>query len=98
MLPLVHITKAVYNKEPLSGPDGVITKLLKQALEAALEGEIEYHLLDNKLEESANRRNGKLTKTVQSPHGSFELATPRDRNGSFEPEVVKKSRLLLPMR
>jgi putative transposase len=92
---LQDITKALYNKEPLSGPDGVVTKLLKQVLEAALDGEIEHHLLDNKLEESANRRNGKLTKTVQSPHGSFELATPRDRNGSFEPEIVKKRQTVI---
>jgi putative transposase len=92
---LQEITKAVYNKEPLSGPDGVITKLLKQALETALEGEIEQHLIDNKLEESCNRRNGKLTKTVQSAHGPFELATPRDRNSSFEPEIVRKRQTVI---
>jgi transposase-like protein len=43
----------------------------------------------------ANRRNGKLSKTVQSESGSFSLETPRDRNGSFEPEIVKKRQTVL---
>lgn len=92
---LEDISKALYNKEPLSGPNGVITKLIKQVLEASLEGEIEHHLLENKLEECANRRNGKSSKKVQSPHGSFELSTPRDRNCSFEPEIVKKRQTVI---
>ena len=90
-----EIIKAVYNKEPLSGPNGVITNLIKQALETALTGEIEQHLIDNNLEESGNRRNGNSSKTVKSAHGSFKLVTPRDRNGSFEPAIVKKRQTVI---
>ena len=45
----------MYNKEPLSGPDGIITKLLKQAMEATLEGEIDSHFADNSVDEHDNR-------------------------------------------
>jgi len=38
-----------------------------------------------------NRKNGYATKTMKSEHGEFELDVPRDRNNSFEPEIVKKN-------
>jgi len=41
--------------------------------------------------EPANRRNGAGRKTIKSTTGSFDLATPRDRFGSFEPQLVKKN-------
>lgn len=74
--------------EPLLGKEGLLTPLVKQLLEAALEGEVETHL--EVTPEEKNRRNGKSRKTVQFSAGSFELETPRDRNGSFQPELVKK--------
>ncbi|MCT7464913.1 transposase [Aliarcobacter cryaerophilus] len=40
---------------------------------------------------SNNRRNGYSSKTMKSDHGTFELDVPRDRNGNFEPEIVKKN-------
>ncbi len=81
--------------QPLTGKDGVMTPLIKQILEAALEGEMESHLSDCKDEGQANRRNGKLKKTVRTGTGAFELETPRDREGSFEPEIVKKRQTVL---
>lgn len=87
---LQEIIQSLYEKKPLSGPDGVMTKLLKTAYEAALDGETEAHLANGDLEDAQNRRNGKGKKTVKSTYGSFELETPRDRNGSFEPNIVKK--------
>ena len=81
--------------QPLTGKDGVMTPLIKQILEAALEGEMESHLSDCKDEGQANRRNGKLKKTVKTATGAFELETPRDREGSFEPEIVKKRQTVL---
>ena len=80
----------------LVGKDGVFTPLMKEFLEAALEGEMTSHMaacLEDS--ESQNRRNGKSTKTVQSPMGSFELETPRDREGSFDPQIVKKRQTVL---
>jgi transposase-like protein len=80
----------------LVGKDGVFTPLMKQFLEAALEGEMASHMtncLDNP--ENENRRNGKTSKLVQSPMGAFELETPRDREGSFDPQIVKKHQTVL---
>ena len=77
----------------LLGQDGLLTPLIKRALEATLEGEMEAHLDDSRA--NKNRRNGKSTKTVTHSAGSFELETPRDRDGSFEPEIVKKRQTVL---
>ena len=78
---------------PFLGKDGTVTPLLKRLIEASLEGEIAAHVTHTK--DQANRRNGKNSKTVKSESGSFELETPRDRNGTFEPEIVKKRQTIL---
>ena len=77
----------------LMGEGGALTPLIKQIIEASLEGELEAHLEGSP--EGTNRRNGKLKKTVKSDTGSFELSTPRDREGSFEPQLVKKRQTIL---
>ena len=80
----------------LVGKDGIFTPLMKQFLEAALEGEITAHMatcLEDP--ENQNRRNGKNLKTMKSPMGTFELETPRDREGSFEPQIIKKRQTVL---
>lgn len=82
------------NKEPLTGKDGVLQPLIKQILEAALEGEIDEHLNEEE-RESGNRKNGKSKKTVKSSKGEFTLETPRDRLGTFEPEIVGKRQTLI---
>jgi transposase-like protein len=71
---------------PIEGKDGVLAPLIKQLTEAALEAELESHLS----QEIRNRKNGKSTKRIKSQAGEFELAVPRDRNGTFEPQIVKK--------
>jgi len=73
--------------KPLSGKDGILTPLIKKLTEAALEAELDYHL--NK-DTGNNRRNGKSSKMMKSTTGLFELKVPRERNGSFEPQFVKK--------
>lgn len=45
--------------------------------------------------ESGNRRNGKMCKQLQTEYGPVETDTPRDRDGSFEPETVKKRQTIL---
>jgi putative transposase len=87
--------KKLKSGQPLTGKDGVLTPLIKQLLEAALEGEMESHLSDCKDDGQSNRRNGKSKKIVRTGTGSFELETPRDREGSFEPEIVKKRQTVL---
>ena len=81
--------------QSLTGKGGILTPLIKEILEAALEGEMDSHLSDCKLDNLPNRRNGKLTKTMKTDTGSFELSTPRDRDSSFEPDIVKKRQTVL---
>ena len=76
----------------LTGEDGVLTPLIKQLTEAALKVELEQHL---ESELQPNRKNGTSKKTVKSSVGQFELETPRDRPGSFEPQLVKKNQTKL---
>ena len=84
--------KALREGKPLHGKEGILTPLIKNLTEAALEGELESHLGQ---EIAANRRNGKSKKTIKSMDGSFELCTPRDRSGSFSPQLVKKHQTTL---
>ncbi len=81
--------------KPLNGKGGILTPLIKEVLEAALEGEMEAHLTTDEQNETANRRNGKTSKLVKSGSGGFELTTPRDRSGTFEPQIVKKRQTIL---
>lgn len=66
--------------------------LKKITVEAALNAEMDEHLGYEKHSKSAssNSRNGKSSKRVKTEDGQFELDTPRDREGSFEPQLVKK--------
>lgn len=75
--------------KPLTGTDGVFTPLLKQIIEASLEGELDAHLAHTR-KAKGNRRNGHTQKSMQSALGSFDIFSPRDRNASFEPQTVGK--------
>jgi len=79
--------KAIQSGKPLTGKDGVLAPLIKNLTEAALEGELDSHLGQ---EIAANRKNGKSKKTIKTLNGSFELDTPRDRAGTFSPQLIKK--------
>jgi putative transposase len=81
--------------EDLTGKDGIMTPLIKKILERALEAELAQHLEGADAAFGLNRRNGRMGKQMKSGHGSFELETPRDRNGTFEPEIVKKRQTIL---
>jgi putative transposase len=80
--------------KPLLGKEGALGPLFKSFLEAALEAELENHLEENK-EDEINRRNGHGSKQLRTSEGTMELTTPRDRSGSFEPEIVKKRQTIL---
>ena len=86
-----EVLKEFRNGKKLTGKDGLLAPLIKQLTEAALEAEIESHIADDVLSGKKNRRNGYNKKRIKgSSEGSFELETPRDRNGTFEPQIVKK--------
>lgn len=80
--------------QPLLGKGGAFAPLFKEFLESALEAEMQEHL-DQETNAAKNRRNGKSTKTIRTSSGEFELATPRDREGSFDPSIVKKRETIL---
>jgi putative transposase len=81
--------------QDLTGKGGILTPLIKEILESALDGEMDAHLFECKTQGQSNRRNGNLKKTMKTGTGSFELETPRDREGSFEPEIIKKRQTVL---
>lgn len=80
--------------KPLFGKDGALAPMLERILNAALEGEMDAHLSEES-RESGNRRNGKMSKTVQTQYGEVTVETPRDRNGSFDPLTVRKRETIL---
>jgi transposase-like protein len=83
-----QFAKDIKSGKGISGADGALGSLIKQLTEAALAAEIDSHLSEDL---DKNRKNGYATKTMKSDHGKFELDVPRDRNGSFEPQIVKKN-------
>lgn len=86
--------KQLQSGAPITGKDGVMTPLLKMFLEKALDGELTHHL-DEAERKQGNRRNGKSSKKVKGSFGEFPLETPRDRSGSFEPQMVGKREVFL---
>ncbi len=75
----------------LTGKDGLLAPLIKQLTEAALEAEIESHIRHDVISGSRNRKNGVNKKTIKTTSaGNFELEAPRDRDGTFEPQFIKK--------
>lgn len=83
--------------KPLFGKEGAFGPLLQQLLEAALEGELAAHMSDERAEDGSapNRRNGYSVKQLRTNGGTIELSTPRDRLGTFEPELVRKRQTIL---
>ena len=76
----------------MKGKDGILTPLIKQLTEAAIQAELDEHLAE---EDAPNRKNGTSSKTVKTLSGSFKLDTPRDRANTFEPQLVKKNQTQL---
>jgi transposase-like protein len=78
----------------LVGPDGLLAGVTRTVLQTALDTEMTEHLGyekgDRTAARSGNHRNGSSPKTVRTEVGPVTLAVPRDRNGSFEPQIVPK--------
>jgi putative transposase len=83
----------------LLGPDGLLSQVTKAVLERALAEEMTGHLGYEKHDPagrgSGNSRNGVTGKTVLTDIGAVDLAVPRDRNGTFEPQIVRKGQTRL---
>ena len=81
-------------EEEIVGPGGLLSQLTKRLVERAMEVELTDHLgYEPHLEPpggTGNARNGSTPKTLITEHGAVQIDTPRDRNGSFEPQIVRK--------
>ena len=86
-----ELAKDVKTPDDLNQLSAFLTKL---TVEAALKGEMSHHLGYDKSEleghNSGNSRNGYSSKKLKGDHGEIDLQTPRDRNSTFEPQLIKK--------
>jgi putative transposase len=76
----------------LEGSDGILAPLIKRLVEASLQGELDAHISNDVV---SNRRNGKQSKKVKTGFGTIDITTPRDRNSSFEPQILPKRQTTL---
>ena len=78
--------------DQITGPGGLLSALAGRVIQTALEAELTEHLghPPGGVPSSSNVRNGAGSKTVQTDLGAVEVRTPRDRDGSFEPQLVGK--------
>ena len=86
-----ELAKGVASEKDLSAS---FSELMKKTLEKALQAEMDVHLGYEKHEASGrnkkNSRNGYNHKRLKTESGEFDLETPRDRDSSFEPQIVQK--------
>jgi putative transposase len=96
LLPADELQQALKGLEPeqITGPGGLLTQLAGRVIETALGAELTEHLGYPPGQAppggAGNHRNGATAKTVQTELGPVEVRTPRDRAGSFEPQLVGK--------
>jgi putative transposase len=81
-------------EEEIVGPGGLLSQLTKRLVERALEVELSDHVGYDRHQEppggAGNTRNGSTPKTLITEHGQVGIDAPRDRDGSFEPKIVRK--------
>jgi len=89
-----NLLKNYKKPEDLIGENGLLKQLTKQLLERAMAAEMTEHVGYDKHDpggnNSGNSRNGKSAKTIKGTFGEIALETPRDRNGTFEPQIIEK--------
>jgi len=89
-----NLLKNYQKPEDLIGENGLLKQLTKQLLERAMAAEMTEHVGYDKHDpggnNSGNSRNGKSAKTIKGTFGEIALETPRDRNGTFEPQIIEK--------
>ncbi len=91
---LDELLKDYESPDDMFGNDGLFQQLTKAVLERALQGEMTHHLGYEKHssagQHTGNSRNGKSKKTIKGKRGQIEIEVPRDRESSFEPQLIKK--------
>jgi putative transposase len=91
---LDKLLKDYKKPDDLLGEEGILKQLTKALVERAMDGELTHHLGYEKNSiagnNSGNSRNGKYPKTVKGKNGELTIQVPRDRNGNYEPNIIKK--------
>jgi putative transposase len=91
---LDQLLESYEKPEDLLGEGGILKQLTKALVERCLEAEMKTHLevqaAQTQTPQPANRRNGHSKKTIKGEFGEAQIAIPRDREGEFEPIIVKK--------
>ena len=90
-----ELLKEYKNPEDLMGEGGILKELTKALVERCLNAEIDTQIQEERQTEntqtnSKNRRNGHTKKRIKGEFGEAEISVPRDRNGEFEPVIVRK--------
>src|SRR6267378_4615049 len=89
-----NLLKDYKKPEDLIGDNGLLKQLTKQLLERAMAAELTEHVGYEKHDpgghNSGNSRNGKSGKTLKGSFGMMPIEVPRDRNGTFEPQIIEK--------
>jgi putative transposase len=85
-----EVLDRLYKGEPILGEGGIFTDMLQTFVNAALEGEMDNHLEQSKVNKTTNRRNGHNKKEVRSSAGPLSINTPRDRAGTHNPLLIEK--------
>ena len=68
----------------------MMSVFLEGALDEELDEELGYSKYDYRNKETDNSRNGHSSKTMHTSYGDMDVAIPRDRNGDYEPQLIKK--------
>ena len=87
--------------EDLTGPNGIMQEMFKSTIERILKAEQEAHLGYSPHADSGkntgNSRNGYSSKKLKTSHGTVDIEVPRDRNGEFSPQIIKKNKAFDPV-
>jgi len=89
-----NLLKGYKKPEDLIGENGLLKQLTKQLLERAMSAEMTAHVgyekHDSTGNNTGNSRNGTSAKTIKGTFGAMPIEVPRDRNGTFEPQIIEK--------
>jgi putative transposase len=89
-----ELLAGVRTEEEIVGPGGLLADLTRRLVERAMSAELTEHLGYERHQEppggAGNTRNGSMPKTLATEHGPVRIKTPRDRKGTFEPQLVRK--------
>ena len=76
--------------QDITGENGLVQKIIKDAMETILQNEFNNFLNQNKSNSERNYRNGYNKKNIKTEYGDVQIQMPRDRNGEFTPEILAK--------